>query len=52
MTPREAIEQAFTEVVSSLEETKARYLQDLIDNPADFENVTSEDATIWFIESF
>ena len=47
-----AINAAYDQIVALLYDTRKQYLEDLKENPEDFEGITKADAFIWFMESF
>ena len=46
------IQAAFGLAVKHLEECRDRWIKDAVDNPEDYEGITTDGAYIWFVESF
>lgn len=47
----DAIFRAHFKIITMLQETRDNYLKDYVDNPANYQGLTEEDAFIWFCES-
>ena len=46
------IQAAYGRVAKQLEDMRDKFLADALENPQDYEGITTSDAEIWFIEGF